>query len=212
MENPLGFLDHFKSNDELYHSLFPVALGGRYKLSMTHMVSFQLRGIGPEIIPADTSMDPSYDSVDETYRGRVHLNEAARIFCRHPYGEPPPETEEAVLARASKMAEGLFKSIQRSHFFPYTFAQMGLQAMSREEIGEKFASMLAGRDLDGHVKEDLILADISAYLDPGTSKRFQAGGYFFWTEHLLKVFVDFGIIKVDPTFRYMVMLQFINNY
>ena len=212
LETPLGFLDHYKANDEMYHYLFPIALGGRYRLQMTHLKTFQLRGIGPEIIPSGTSMNPAYDSIEETFQDRVQMNEAARIFCRTPYGAPLPEGEAEVLARASAMAQGLFKSIQRSKFFPYSFKQMGLEAMSMEEVGQKFATTLAGRDIDGYVEEDLILADISAYLKPGSSQWFKDGGYFFWTEHLLDVFVDFGIIKVDSSFRYMVMLQFINNY
>ena len=212
METPLGFLDHYKAKDEMYHSLFPLALGGRYKLQRTHLVTFQLRALGPEIIPSGTSMDPGSELIEETYQDRVEMNEAARLFCRRVDVSSPPDGDDGILAEASAMAEGLFRSIQRTRIFPYTFRQMTLEPMSREEVGQKFAATMAQRDIDGYVQEDLIRADISAYLNPGPSKRFREGTHYFWTEHLLDVFVDFGVIKVDPTFRYLVFLQFINNY
>ena len=212
LETPLGFLDHYKANDEMYHFLFPLALAGRYKLSRTHLQTFQLRNITPEIIPSGTNMGPDYDFVDEVFQDRVQLNEAARTNCPNLYYSPLPKGEVDVMAQASAMAQGLFRSIEKTLFHPFSFQQMGLEAMSMEEVGQKFASNLAGRDLDGYVREDLLLEDILAYLHPGPSKRFQEGVHYFWTEHLLDVFVDFGIIKLDPTFRYLVFLQFINNF
>jgi|GEM_PF-4977863 len=211
LDTPLGFLEHFKENDEMYHYLFPIAMGGRYKFSMTSLRTFQLNTWGPEVIPSRSSEYQGSGSLEETFHSRLEMNEAARIFCRSYY--PPteiPETE--VTERASEMARGLFQSIEKSQFYPYQFKKMKLERMTEEEIGHKFASTMARGDIDGYVEEALMHADITSYLAAGNSKWFQKGAHFFWTEQLVNVFSDFGIVKIDPTFRYLVFLQFINNY
>lgn len=215
--NP-GFLEHFKDNDEFYHYLFPIALGGKYRLSRTSMMSFQLDLWGPNIIPSQSSFDPGLYGFQDLVDDRRKMAAMADLLLRETGSDfrqikDKAEKDDAdIAALAHSMANVLFGSVEKSHTNPFTFKNRILERMTPEAICQKFAYTMARRDIDDCMTEEALLADITQYVAPGKSKHYPKGSYFFWTEHLLNAFYDCGVVKVDASFQHMTLLQFINNY